>query len=334
MRYIRITFLLAALSLLGVVAAQGAQQQQEGQEEVHTVNIGMQATGTFSWVIFAMQHYGFDKQYHLKLNVKKLASKSASKLALRAGAVDIVVDDFIGAQILHDSGVPVHVIYPYSKATGGVVVKEDSNIKSVADLKGKKIAASALNDKSLLILRALAIAKYNFDPQDASHILAAAPPLMESLLAKGDIDAAIPYWHFVARMVASGKYRELISDVDMLKQLNFNTNVALLVVVAREDLNHAAAGDFVKALVATTDKMKTDDAIWQDILNKGLYSLPDPSLFPAVRARWEEGLPTEWNQTDVNAMVKLVQQLVNVAGADVVGVKKIDPQVYDTEFAP
>lgn len=330
MRYIRFFALLAALLLAGAVAAQGAQQEQE----MPTIHVGMQATGTFSWVIYAMQHYGFPQKYGFKLDAKTLASKSAARLALRGGTVGIVVDDFIGAQVMANNGVPVHVIYPYSKDTGGVVVRADGDIKTIADLKGKKIAASALNDKSLLILRALAIAKYNFDPQDASHLLAAAPPLMASLLDKGDIDAAIPYWHFVARMVASGKYSELISDVDMLKQLGMNTNLPLLVVVGRTGLNPTAAEDFVKALVATTNKMKTDDAIWQDILDKGLYSLPNPSLFPAVRALWEKGLPTEWNQSDVEALVKLTDRLVAVAGADVVGVSKVDPKVYDTEFQP
>ncbi len=322
--------LVLALLLTGAVAVQAAQKGQP----VQTVNIGVQATGTFSWVIYAMQQYGFDRKYNLNLTVRRLANKSAAELALREGSVDITVDDFIAVQILHNRGVPVHVIYPYSKATGGVVVAKNSNIETVADLKDKKIAAPAVNDKSLLILRALAIDKYGFDPQDDSHILVAAPPLMESLLARGDIDAALPYWHFVARMTGSGKERELVSDVDMLRQLGLDTNLPLLVVAARKDLDDAAAKNFVTAMVATTNRMKTDPAIWQEILRKGLYSLPDPSLFPAVRARWEAGLPTEWNQADVEALVTLASRLIEVAGARALGVKKIDPQVYDTGYAP
>lgn len=330
MKYVLAAVLLAAFLIPGTRMAHGAQPVQAAQ----TIIVGAQASGTLSWVIYAMQHYGFDKQYHLDLKVKRLANKTAANLALRAGAVDIEVTDFISAQLMYNTGVPLQVVFPYSKATGGIVVRTSNDIRTIADLKGRRIAATAVNDNGLLFLRALLIKTQGFDAQTANKIVLAAPPLMEALLARGDVDAAIPYWHFVARMVGSGQYRELISDVDMLQQLGLDANVPLLVLVAREDLGPKVTANFIKALVATTSKMKIDDTIWQDILAKGLYKLPDPALFPAVRARWEAGLPSEWTPQNVHALMRLVDKLVAVAGPDVIGVSKIDPSIFNTEFDP
>lgn len=330
MKYLLAAVLLAIFSIPSARLAQGAQPVPAGQP----VTIGAQAGGTLSWVIHAMQHYGYDKQYHLDLKVKRLANKTAARLALRAGTVDLEVTDFISAQLMHDNGLPLQVVFPYSKATGGIVVCASSDIRTIADLKDRRIAATAANDNSLLFLRALSIKTQGVDAQVANRILSAAPPLMESLLGRGDVDAAIPYWHFVARMVGSGQYRELISDADMLQQLGLDSNVPLLVLVARDDLDPKTTANFIQALVATTNRMKTDDAIWQDILAKGLYKLPDPALFPAVRARWAAGLPSEWTAQNVDALKGLVDRLVAVAGADVIGVDDIDPAIFNTGYDP
>ncbi len=319
-------------SLLVVALAGGAASAQEA----HTIRVGLQATGTFSWVVHAMQYYGIDEQENLTVEPTTFASKQATDLALRAGDVDVVVDDFIGVVLNRQNGIPVQAVYPYSKATGGVVVRQDSPIASIEDLKGKTIAASALDDKSLLILRALSTSKYGFDPQVDGKTLAAAPPLMTQLLQSGEIDAAIPYWHFVARMTASGDFRQLVSVSDMLDELGLRTDLPILVVAAREGADPQAVTTFLRALNETEARMKADtmDGVWQSILDEQLYSLPDPSLFPAVRKLWEEGLPDGWNQDMIDGLTTLVDRLVQVAGPDVVGVDSLPADAFTTRFAP
>lgn len=325
MRSVRVAVMCLAL-LVGVASAQ----------ESKTVQVGLQASGTFSWVIYAMQQFGIDQQFGLTLKPVTYASKQATELALRAGEVDVVVDDFVGAVSMRERGIPVRAIYPYSTATGGVVVRADGGIDTIADLKGKTIAASSLDDKSLLILRALTTTKYGFDPQDDGKVLQAAPPLMTGLLDKGEIDAAIPYWHFVARMTATGQYKDLMRVTEMLDQLGLRSDLPILVVVGRDGADPAALTAFLGALDATEERMKAApmSGIWQQILDEGLYSLPDPSAFPSVRDRWEAGLPDAWTQEQIDGLVKLVDELVGVAGSDVVGIDKIDPAAFTTEYNP
>ena len=323
--------LLATLLLL----ATGAAAAQSGEcDETFTIRPGMQATGTFSWVVHAMDYFGIAEEYCLELEPTTYASKQAAELALRAGQADVVVDDIIGAVTLRSNGVPVKAVYPYSKATGGVVVPVDSDIDSIADLEGKTIAASSLDDKSLLILRALTSSEYGFDPQVDGQTLQAAPWLMSGLLDGGEIDAGIPYWHFVARMTATGEFRDLMMVTEMLEQLGLRSDLPILVVVARDGVEDEAVSRFIAAMNATTSRMQEDDGIWQSILDNELYSLPDPSQFPEVRERWEAGLPEEWNQEMIDGLVELVDRLVAVAGPELVGVESIDPEAFTTEFVP
>jgi len=305
-------------------------------QDTHTIQVGQQATGTFSWITHAMRYYGLDMKYNLNLVEETFASKPATQLAIQAGEVDVVVDDFIGAVSMREAGVPVAAIWPFSKATGGVVVPAASDIQTVADLQGHSIAASSLGDKSILILRAYLASEYGFDPQEDGQVLQAAPPLMQGLLEDGEIDAAIPYWHFVARMEGSGEFRDIQLVSELLAEMGFRDDLPILVVLGRDGADPAALTAFLAAMQETIEMMKMDsnDGVWQSILDHELYSLPDPSLFPAVRDRWEAGIPDEWTQEQIDGLVELVDALVAVAGPDIVGVERLDADAFTTEYNP
>src|SRR5690625_4261351 len=153
------TILAAAALSIGIGTAALAQ-------DTHTVQVGQQASGTFSWITHAMRYYGLDMKYNLNLVEDTYATKPAAQLALQAGEVDVIVDDFIGAVNMREAGVPVRAIWPFSKATGGVVVPADSELHTVADLQGHTIAAAALNAQSLLILRSYLTSKSGFAPPE------------------------------------------------------------------------------------------------------------------------------------------------------------------------
>ena len=307
-----------------------------GLAQTQTLKVGLQAGGTFSWIIFAIERYGIDKQLGIEVKEITYPSKQATQLALRSGEVQVVVDDFIEAVRMQKQGIPARAIYPYSLVTGGLVVKADSPIKTVADLKGKTIGAQSLGDKSLLILRTLLVSKYGFDPQKDGKVVSAASPLMSELLKKGQIDGGLPFWHFVARQVASGESRELISAAQMLKELGAPAELPLLLLVARNDADSAALQKLVRAVELASDRMKTDNTFWSAILDKQLYALPDRSLMPAVKARWEAGLPKKWDSSVVVGLTNLVLRMIEVAGAEVVGISRLDfdPRAFSTSIKP
>ena len=301
------------------------------------VNAAMQAAGTFSWIIHAMDTFGFDVLNGIDVVGTTYASKAATEIALRGGEADVLVDDFLGPVLLRSNGVAVTAIYPYGTAIGGLVVGANATITGTEQLAGVKIAAGSLDDKSLLILRALTISKHGFDVQTASEVIAAAPPLMSQLVGNGEVSAALPLWHWVARMEAAGTAREIMTVADMLGELDLPTDLPNLVVVARDDLDDALKTRFIVALdetVAFLMALPNDDPFWQSILDLGLYSLPNRAQFPAVIDRWRLGTTSAWGPEQIDGLVAMVDRLVEVAGAEVVGVAEVPRDAYSDAFVP
>ena len=92
----------------------------------------------------------------LSLQVVELASPEAGKIALRAGNADIIVSDWLWVSRERALGAKL-TFYPYSSALGAVMVPASSPIRTLADLKGRKLAvAGGPIDKSWLLLQAVA----------------------------------------------------------------------------------------------------------------------------------------------------------------------------------
>lgn len=301
------------------------------------VEAAMQAVGTFSWIVHGMDTFGFDILNGIDVVGTTYASKAAVEIALRGGDADVIVDDFLGPVLLRANDIPVTAIFPYATAIGGLVVGVDSTIDSLDDLRGATLAAASLDDKSLIILRALTIDQYGFDVQNDAEVLSASPPLMSQLVGNGEADAALPLWHWVARMEAAGTARELMTVAEMLGMLDLPTDLPNLVVVARDALDDELKTKFITALVETVEYMKglpNDDPFWQSILDLQLYSLPNQAQFPAVVDRWRLGTVTTWTDAQVDGLVAMVDRLVEIAGADVVGVDAVPADAYSTAFVP
>src|SRR5690606_12728290 len=306
-------------------------------QSLPTVNAAMEAVGTFSWVVHGMEYFGTAEAHGFRVVGTPYVSKQATEIALRSGEADVKVDDFLGPVLLRDAGIAASGIYPYATAIGGLVVPVDSEIQSVADLAGATLAAGSLRDKSLLILRALTISEYGFDPQADGEVVAASPPLMMELTASGEVEASLPLWHWVARMEAAGVGREIMTVADMLGELGLPSDLPNLVIVAREDMPDELKTAFIATLqdtIATMMETPADDPFWQSILDEGLYSLPDPSQFPQVVERWKLGTTDNWTQAQVDGLVAMVDRLVELAGAEVVGVESVDPEAYSIEYVP
>lgn len=298
-----------------------------------TLNVGLQAGGTLSWVTFAIQKYGIDRDLGFRLNTTTYASKDATRVALRAGDAQVVVDDFLEVTLLRQKGFPVSAIYPFSLITGGVIVPAGSDIRTVADLKGQTLGVTSLTDKTLLILRAYT-RRQGFDVQSAAKVASVSSPLMEQFMNRGEIQAGIPFWHHGARMVSTGKFRTLISSAELLRGLGLPQNVPLLYLVARTDADPATLRLFLKAVSQANERMKTDPAFWTAMLDANLYALPDRSQLPALRTQWAAGLPKRWTAADLNATLLLTRRMIEVAGPDVVGLTRLDTRAFNTSYRP
>src|SRR6266581_3643419 len=166
-----------------------------------TIRIAVQKTGTFAWELAVIRAHGLDSQANLTIEVSELASPEAGKIALRSGTADIILSDWLWVSRERSLGAKL-TFYPYSSALGAVMVPASSPLRSVADLKGRKLAvAGGPIDKSWLLLQARA-KQDGVDLKSASTIVYGAPPLLAAKMLDGEMDATINFWNFCAALEA------------------------------------------------------------------------------------------------------------------------------------
>src|SRR5476651_2517815 len=106
---------------------------------------------------------------------------------LNSGAIDIGSTAGLAALLGRANGNPIRAVYIYSRAEWtALLVRKDSPYKTLADLKGKKIAATKGTDPYLFTLRSLQKAGLTKDDVELVHL---QHPDGRTALEKGDVDA-------------------------------------------------------------------------------------------------------------------------------------------------
>ena len=99
-----------------------------------------------------------------------------------------------------------------------VIVPVASPIRSIADLKGKKVGSFAGAAGTATVLFRVITSKFHgFDPAKTSDLQFAGPGLLPTLLDKGEIDAAVMFDPLAAKLEGSGKYRSIGNLADAYK---------------------------------------------------------------------------------------------------------------------
>src|SRR6267143_7177581 len=231
-----------------------------------TIRIAVQKTGTFAWELAVIRAHGLDSQANLAIEVSELASPEAGKIALRSGTADIILSDWLWVSRERSLGAKL-TFYPYSSALGAVMVPASSPLRSVADLKGRKLAvAGGPIDKSWLLLQARA-KQDGVDLKSDATIVYGAPPLLAAKMLDGEMDATINYWNFCAALEAKG-FRRLVGIEDLLPKLGAKDRIAMVGYVFDEgwgNANRDLLSRFIAMTRAAKDILSTSDAEWETI---------------------------------------------------------------------
>jgi NitT/TauT family transport system substrate-binding protein len=202
---------------------------------------------------------------------------------------------------------------------GGVVVPKDSEAKTLADLAGGKVGiAGGPLDKSWLILRAYAQQEYGIDLKGETEQVFGAPPLIFKNALGGDVNGAINFWHFLAKMKASGM-KELISVETAGQALGLDTNTPLLGYYMKESFlaeHPELAQAFFDASRAAKDKLAREDAAWEAIRPR--MNAKTDAQFDQLKADWIKGIPAR-GPVDSTAAGKMLSLMADLGGAELVG---------------
>jgi NitT/TauT family transport system substrate-binding protein len=303
---------LAALAVTAIAFA------GQAFAEMPTIRAAVLKIGTVNWELATITENGLDEKHGFKLDVQPFADNGATRIAVEGDEADMAVADWIWVARQRAAGKD-YVFVPYSKAVGAVVVPGTSGAQTLADLEGGKIGiAGGPLDKSWLILRAYAQQEYGIDLKASTEQVFGAPPLIFKSGLGGEVAGAINFWHFLAKMKASGM-RELISVETAGQALGLNTDTPLLGYFFKESFlaeNPDLAQAFYDASREAKELLASDDAAWEAIRPR--MNAKTDAQFDQLKADWIAGIPAR-GPVDVEGANKMLSLMNALGGPDLVG---------------
>ncbi len=222
----------------------------------------------------------YKKKYGLGVEFVLLEDPSAKLAAFIKGDIDIMwdtVDSYAReASELAEKGLKARSIIQEDWSRGGDGVVSLKTIKSVEDLKGKKIATTKFTPSHWLLL--FLLSQSGLSPQDKQEIeknlvYTAEAPQAAAMFKAGKVDAAVTWEPDLSGAVAA---RE--NEAHILVSTTAATNVIADTLVARQQLVDEApkaAQDFVAGWLDAISMMKEDPQGTNAIVAEALKLSPD-----------------------------------------------------------
>jgi ABC-type nitrate/sulfonate/bicarbonate transport system substrate-binding protein len=288
--------LLVGLALLlGTLSAAQAQT---------TIRIGVATSGGTTLPALVISHQKLDEKQGLKIEWVRLDQNALQKaFALRQFDVSFaeVASDLIRQRARGDK---VTSVYCGIMANVYVLTKKDAPYKTFGDLKGKKVGLYSLTSSSTAALVKIVRDRWKLDLRKDFEPVVAPPPVLVSLLQKGDIEAMVNVDPLVLRTLESGGYREIM-DLDGEWQ-SLTGSRLLVTTIAVWDDYAAKNRDQVKRLVqvyrdavAYIEKHPEVYAETGFIKMSGLEATP--AVTKAFRQRFTKLYTGAWNQQLIDA---------------------------------
>ena len=293
-----------------------------GAQAVDRIRIAVQKTGTLAWELDVIRTRGLDRKAGLDLEATELASTEAGKIALKGGAADLILSDWLWVARERGLGGTL-TFHPYSSTLGAVMVQATSPIQGLADLKGRKLAvAGGPIDKSWLLLQALA-RRSGLDLKKDATLVYGAPPLLSQKALQGEQDATLTFWNFCAELEAKG-FRRAVAMDEVMKRLGAKDAISIVGYVfdgAWAAKNRGAVDRFLGIAHEAKKILAGSDAEWQRLAPR--IGTTDAVTLAVYRKRYIEGIPQRTVADEAQDAAALYQVLAELGGADLVGPAKV-----------
>jgi NitT/TauT family transport system substrate-binding protein len=305
--------LAAGLAALLLGLAPGARAAEP------VARVGVLKFGTVNWELDVVKHHKLDAAQGITVDIVELASNQATQVALQGGAADLIVADWLWVTRQRAQGAD-YTFVPYSTAVGAVMVPADGPVRSLGDLKGRRLGvAGGPLDKGWLLLRALAVQSLGFDPAKDARPVYGAPPLLNEQVQQGGVEAVLNYWNYAARLSAAG-YRRLAGIDEVERGLGLDRPLPMIGYVFSEKwaaANPQAIQGFVRATRAANAILRDSDAEWQRL--EPLMKAENPAVFAALRDGYRAGIPTSWGEAERADAARIYGILARIGGPELVG---------------
>ena len=181
-----------------------------------------------------------------------------------------------------------------------------------------------------MIVRAAGKKAEGIDLEADTQMQAAAPGLINGLLDKGDLDAALQYSDFTLAPLNQGKYRELTTVPKLMTAAGFDPEALYLTFNlsdAWREKNAALVPALVAAIEETRELMLTDDSVWPALAKRS--GMEDQSLLPLFIEKQRASFKAPFNEAKLAPTQTLIASLLETVGQTPIGITSVDAAAFD-----
>lgn len=274
--------LSGAISLGGLMSASA--------EEGETLRVGsLLALGTVT--PFVSEELGYYEESGLNVEVFEFADGAAIMEAFAAGELDVALVGIAPAATWYARGVDLKVV---AGANGGghvMMVRADSDIETVADLKDKMVAEPSIATVTDAMLRSCILKDAGLDPEMDVVLIPGMKPadMASSLMATQEVDAMITWEPYASQAMADyGDGIKVLYDaaLEIAEKNGDDGFYPGNVVVARGDVIQERSEElsqFLEAHRATIDFVNSQEEEANEMI-AGILQL-DKAVVEAARTR-------------------------------------------------
>jgi len=253
-------------------------------------------------------------------------------LGIKAVSVGLMTPE--AALRANANGIPIRLIQPYQTSHMFALVRKDSPYQSIDDLKGKSIAllpeVTTLYNLFDFIMR-----KRGVNIEKEYELKKLGGPAVIAVLQKGEVEGALLWEAHVSRLLATGKYRTIMSLRDEMAKI-LNAKILPVIWLAALDpwvkSNPAGVAKLRAAWTEAYIGVQKDEAHFRKYA-KGFFGLQKPEELSLGWQRTKQFLlPPDFKWPDP-ATLKVVQTWLR-EGVELGMFAKPSAQYIDVMFTP
>lgn len=309
------------LLALGAAAFSASLRAAEASQKLR---VGVQASGSIAWELAVARARGLEEKYGVAVESVTLATTEAGKIALAGGAIDVMLSDWIF--VARERALGQKLLFSrHSSALGALMARpgalnaEAGGAALAQGLIGKKLGvAGGSLDKSWLMLQAFAL-KNGVDLKKQASLAYAAPPLIAQKLAAGELDAALEFWPFAARLQGEG-FVPALTMAEVERALGATGPMVATGFVFAEALlgqQRGAVENFLAMMEEAARLTALDDAAFAHIAP--MTGVGDPAVLAILRQHLRDGLIERPLAEDIADAQRIFSAIAQLGGPALTG---------------
>lgn len=288
--------------------------------------------GTQLFPMYVMQAKGIAEKHQLQIEQTKAAGAQGLYTILQTGEFHVAFGGWLTNAFMRAQGHKFSNVYSVSRYTNEMMVPVESPLKSVADLRGKRVGLfGGPSATTTWFFRLLAVRFFGFDPAKEAKIHYGAPPLLMGMLERGELDVILSLDPQIVQMLETGKFRSIGNLGDIWRARTGQDPLLVAVTVnetwARQ--NPEVVRRFVAAFREALEILKTRPEVWSE-LAKAVGIKTDQG---ARLLRERSAFVSRWDQKFIDEQYAYAAEVVKTFG-DAAGIPKQIPEgTFDLSYA-